>query len=71
MLEPLELDEAVIKELLYIKEVAQKKLFFRRVRIPPLRILYTWEACTNQFLNNLAYSTLPYAVGRQSNEKAA
>ena len=50
MLELLELDDAVIKDLLYIKEVAQKKLFFRRVRIPPLLTVY-WN---NIFIN---YST--------------
>ncbi len=32
----LRLDDQVIKELLYIREVAGRKLFFRRVRIPPL-----------------------------------
>jgi len=48
MLELLELDEQVIKELLYIREVARKKLFFRRVRIPPLLSVY-WN---NIFINH-------------------
>ncbi|MEE4167192.1 MAG: hypothetical protein V2I35_14410, partial [Desulfocapsaceae bacterium] len=39
-LELLRLDDEVIKELLYIKEVAEQKLFFRRVRIPPLLSVY-------------------------------
>lgn len=40
MLELLELNDRVIKNLLYIKEVAQQKLFFRRIRIPPLLTVY-------------------------------
>ncbi|MCG6930055.1 MAG: hypothetical protein LJE64_05815 [Desulfofustis sp.] len=48
MLELLKLDDSVIKELLYIKEVAQKKLFFRRVRIPSLLTVY-WN---NIFINH-------------------
>jgi len=44
LLELLRLNDAVIKELLYIKEIAGQKLFFRRVRIPPL---------LNVFWNNI------------------
>ena len=36
LLELLRLNDQVIKELLYIEGVASQKLFFRRVRIPPL-----------------------------------
>ena len=34
-------------------------------------LTYTWEASTDQILNNLAYATLPYAVGGQLVKKAA
>ena len=47
-LELLRLDDEVIKELLYIKEVASQKLFFRRVRIPPLFTVF-WN---NIFINH-------------------
>ena len=41
-LEFLRLSEEVVKELIYIKQFAQLKLFFRRVRIPPLIGIY-WD----------------------------
>ncbi len=50
MLELLKLNDRVIKNLLYIKEVAQQKLFFRRIRIPPLLTVY-WN---NIFINHSA-----------------
>jgi hypothetical protein len=34
-------------------------------------LTFTWEACTDQFLNNLAFSALPYGVGGQLVEHAA
>lgn len=40
MLEFFRLDDEVIKQLLYIEEFATRKLFFRRVRIPPLIGVY-------------------------------
>ena len=40
LLELLRLSDEVIKELLYIRELATQKLFFRRVRIPPLLSVY-------------------------------
>ncbi len=40
VLEFLKLNDQVIKKLLYIEEVAAQKLFFRRVRIPPLLNVY-------------------------------
>lgn len=46
--ELLKLSDEVIKDLLYIKEVANLKLFFRRVRIPPLLTVY-WN---NIFINH-------------------
>lgn len=48
LLELLRLDDEVIKELLYIREVASQKLFFRRVRIPPLLSVF-WN---NIFINH-------------------
>lgn len=44
----LELNDQVIKELLYIDELAEQKLFFRRVRIPPLISVF-WN---NIFINH-------------------
>ena len=42
-LELLRRSEIVIRELLYIVEFAEQKLFFRRVRIPPLLHVY-WDS---------------------------
>lgn len=47
-LEFLRLNDEAIKELLYIKPFAEQKLFFRRVRIPPLLSVY-WN---NIFINH-------------------
>jgi hypothetical protein len=40
LIELLRLSDEVIRELLYIEEFARQKLFFRRVRIPPLLQVY-------------------------------
>jgi len=40
LIELLRLSDEVIRELLYVEEFAQQKLFFRRVRIPPLLQVY-------------------------------
>ncbi len=48
VLEFLKLNDSVIKSLLYIKEIASQKLFFRRIRIPPLLTVY-WN---NIFINH-------------------
>ncbi len=48
LLELLRLSDEVIKDLLYIKELARQKLFFRRVRIPPLLSVF-WN---NIFINH-------------------
>ncbi|HEY5953692.1 MAG TPA: hypothetical protein VIT18_04960 [Terrimicrobiaceae bacterium] len=42
-IEFLRLTEVVIRELLYVEEFAREKLFFRRVRIPPLLHVY-WDS---------------------------
>ena len=39
-IELLRLSEEVVKELLYVPEFARRKLFFRRVRVPPLIGVY-------------------------------
>lgn len=41
-LEFLQLSERVIKQLLYVREFAQRKLFFRRLRVPPLLAVH-WD----------------------------
>lgn len=43
VLELLRLADTVIHELLYVEEFARQKLFFRRVRIPPMVHVY-WDA---------------------------
>ena len=65
-LELLRLDDEVIKELLYIKEVAEQKLFFRRVRIPPLLTVY-WN---NIFINDSVRRVLQYLVENPENSIA-
>jgi len=57
-LELLRLTEVVIRDLLYIEEFARQKLFFRRVRIPPLLHVY-WD---NIFINEPIRKTLTYFV---------
>lgn len=41
-IELLQLSDEVIKELLYVEEFARRKLFFRRLRVPPLLTVY-WD----------------------------
>ena len=57
-IELLKLNDEVIKELLYISEVAEKKLFFRRVRVPPLLTVY-WNTI---FINDSARKVLRHLV---------
>jgi hypothetical protein len=42
LFELLELSEQVVEELLYIADVARQKLFFRRLRVPPLLSVF-WD----------------------------
>lgn len=42
MLEFLRLSDSVIKELLYVREFAEQKLYFRRLRLPPLLYVF-WD----------------------------
>jgi hypothetical protein len=42
MLELLRLSDEVVKELLYLDELAERKIFFRRVRVPPLLSVF-WD----------------------------
>jgi len=58
ILELLRLSEEAVKELLYIEEFARQKLFFRRVRIPPLLVVY-WH---NVFVNHSAKKILKHFV---------
>jgi hypothetical protein len=41
-LELMELSDRVIKELLYVREFAERNMFFRRLRIPPLMTVF-WD----------------------------
>ena len=50
--------ETVIRELMYIREFASQKLFFRRVRIPPLLHLY-WDCL---FINHAVRKILRHFV---------
>lgn len=56
--ELLQLSEEVIKHLLYEPQFAQQKLFFRRVRIPPLLAIY-WNTL---FINHAAQRVLQHYV---------
>jgi hypothetical protein len=58
LLELLRLSDECIRELLYIEEYAQQKLFFRRVRIPPMLQVY-WG---NIFINHSLRRLLRYFV---------
>lgn len=53
--------DTLIKELLYIEEFARQKLFFRRVRIPPLLHAY-WDSL---FINHAVSKTLRHFVQDQ------
>ena len=57
-IELLRLAEVVIRELLYIEEFAREKLFFRRVRIPPLLHVY-WDSL---FINQPVRRVLSHFV---------
>jgi hypothetical protein len=57
-LELLRRSEIVIRELLYIEEFASQKLFFRRVRIPPLLHAY-WDSL---FINDAVRKILAHFV---------
>jgi len=58
LIELLRYSDEVIRELLYVEEFAQQKLFFRRVRIPPLLQVY-WG---NIFINHSVKKLLRYFV---------
>lgn len=58
LLELLRISDEVIRELLYIEEFARQKLFFRRVRIPPLLQVY-WH---NIFISHSVRRVLRFFV---------
>lgn len=58
LLELLRLSDEVIKELLYTEEFARKKLYFRRVRIPPVLQVY-WG---NIFISHSVRKLMRYFV---------
>jgi len=58
LLELLRLSDEVIRELLYVEEFAQQKLFFRRVRIPPILSVY-WH---NIFISHSVKKVLCHFV---------
>lgn len=58
LMELLRLSDEVIKELYYQEEFAQQKLFFRRVRIPPLIGVY-WNTI---FVNHSLRRVLKYII---------
>lgn len=53
LLELLRLADECVRELLYIEEYARQKLFFRRVRIPPLLQVYWGNIFINHGLRRL------------------
>lgn len=58
LLQLLRLSDEVIRELLYVEEFARKRLYFRRVRIPPLLQVY-WG---NIFISHSVKKVLRYFV---------
>lgn len=58
LLELLQLSETVVKELHYVRGFAEQKLFFRRVRIPPLLHVY-WDCL---FINHAVRKVLRHFV---------
>jgi hypothetical protein len=58
LLELLRLSDEVIRELLYIEDFARQKLFFRRVRIPPMLQVY-WH---NIFISHSVRKVLRFFV---------
>ncbi|MBB5038149.1 hypothetical protein [Prosthecobacter dejongeii] len=58
LLELLRLSDECVRELLYVEEFAQQKLFFRRVRIPPMLTVY-WG---NLFVSHSLRKLLRYFV---------
>ena len=58
LLELLRLSDDVIRELLYVEEFARQKLFFRRVRIPPMLQVY-WH---NIFISHSVKKVLNHFV---------
>ncbi len=58
-LELLDHADTVIREILYIHDFAKQKLFFRRVRIPPLLHVY-WDSL---FINHGVRKVMRYFVG--------
>ena len=58
MLELLRLSDEVITELLYISDFAEENLYFRRIRIPPLLVVY-WN---NIFINSSVRGILRHFV---------
>lgn len=62
-LELLRRSDQVIRELYYIEEFARRKLFFRRVRIPPLLHLY-WDCI---FVNDSVRTILSHLVDDPEN----
>lgn len=59
-LELLDHADTVIRHLLYIGEFARQKLFFRRVRIPPLLHVY-WDSL---FINHAMRKVMRHFVGK-------
>jgi hypothetical protein len=48
--ELLKLSDEVIKELLYIEDFASRKIYFRRLRVPPLVTVYWRHIVANHFM---------------------
>lgn len=52
-LEFLQRSEQVIKQLLYVREFAQRKLFFRRLRVPPLLTVHWDQVLITAYIRKL------------------
>lgn len=53
LMELLDLSDEVVKELLYIPEFASRKLFFRRLRVPPLLSVFWDQVLVNHSMRKI------------------
>jgi hypothetical protein len=73
LLRLLRLSDEVVKELLYIEPFARRRLFFRRVRVPPLLSVYWDQILVNHALRKLMRCWVedPEALPRQDRASLA
>lgn len=63
--ELLDLSDRVIKNLLYIDEFATRRIFFRRLRLPPLIAVYWKHILISHLMRKLMRCYVSYSYGRE------